>query len=72
MNYIRKFSARKPSLIWNCEGKGKSLVIVKLTDEQYNKLQKTDPEDIKILKDSSEYKIVSMPKHKYMLRKQLI
>lgn len=38
----------------------------------YNQLQKTDSEDIKLLKDSSEYKIVSMPKHKYMLRKQLI
>lgn len=72
MNYIRKFSVRKPSLIWDCEGNGKSMVIVKLTDEQYNQLQKTDSEDIKILKDTSEYKIVSMPKHKYMLRKQLI
>ncbi len=59
----------KEKLIWNCEGKGRSLVIVKLTDEQYNQLQKTDPEDIKLLKDSSEYKIVSMPKHKYTLRK---
>ena len=64
MNYIRKISVRKPSLIWNCEGNGKSLVIVKLTNEQYNQLQKTDSEDIKLLKDSSEYKIVSMPKHK--------
>lgn len=72
MNYKRKLSERKQSLIWNCEGNGKSLVIVKLTDEQYNQLQKTNPEDITVLMDSSEFKIVSMPKHNYTLKKQFI
>lgn len=65
MNYIKK----KPSLIWNCEGKGKSLIVVKLTNNEYDCLRQNDVENVTVLMDSTEYKIVSMPKHKYVLKK---